>query len=177
MNKEKINELFNKNKNMRTLYIILIIGVIILFFSGSFTKKSEKTKSIEQTSIYDTAGETERRLEQILGEIRGVGKVKVMITYESSGETVYAADTTNESLSSDMGEGSLGKSQNQVKQSSKLVTASGEPVIRKEQLPEVMGVIVVCEGGDNTKTKADITNALKAVLNIAEHRISVFAGK
>lgn len=58
-----------KNKNNQLFAIILIIGVVLIFMSG--TEKKEEVKGVSE----------EARLEEILSDIKGAGNVSVMITY------------------------------------------------------------------------------------------------
>ena len=53
-------------------------------------------------------------------------------------------------------------------------TADGKnPYIIMENMPEVEGVIVVCEGGDNKILVSDITNAVESILGVPVHKIKV----
>ncbi len=111
--------------------------------------------------------------------MRGAGEVSVMITYEGTGEKYYAADVTSESStnSSDTAGQETSREQESAKQSTKLITPSNEPVLTKENYPKVQGVIVVCDGARDAQVKQDITSAVRAALDVADHKISVFARK
>lgn len=78
MDIKELNKII-KNKNNQLFFIILIIGVVLIFLSG-FTDSNKKTESLKTIS-------EEERLEQILSDIKGAGHVSVMVTYyESSKE-------------------------------------------------------------------------------------------
>jgi stage III sporulation protein AG len=47
------------------------------------------------------------------------------------------------------------------------------PVLIKQYFPQIQGVAVVCEGGDNTAVKERIINALSSLFNISTSKISV----
>jgi len=173
--KEKMCEIFNKNKNMQLLYIILITGVVIILIANSALLKDNKQSLHKSTdAIIDNSDNLQKELSHILSQIHGAGRADVMLTYEQTGEKHYASDITNEKNISTDG-GASARSQSQSKQTSKLVTMSKEPLLVKQSYPRVRGVIVVCDGGDDIQVKADITNALKAVLDVDDHKISVFA--
>ncbi len=176
MIKEKIGDVFEKNKNMKPLYIIFIIGIVIILFTNFFSSSKPREKSVDTDveSFCVTDDKIVKQIEKILSQIRGAGDVSVMLTYESTAEKHYAIDVTSES--SQNGEEVAG-ARTQSKQSTKLVTPSNEPVIVKQSFPKVMGVIVVCSGGDNVQVKANIKTALAGVLDVAEHKISVFTKK
>lgn len=105
--KKKLKEMFsfkaegnNKKKieNLVVFVIILIITIIIIntIWNGN-EKKSEntessdktlaKTENIQQENSKET-NELETKLENILQNIEGVGKVKVLLTYSESSTTV-----------------------------------------------------------------------------------------
>ncbi len=66
-----------KNRNNRVMLVILIIGIVIIMLSTMFTETDSRTEP-EKT---DYIGE-EERLGEILSEIKGAGKVSVMISYD-----------------------------------------------------------------------------------------------
>lgn len=60
-----------KNKNNQIFALILIIGVVLIFISGTSSEKTAVSKNADE----------EIRLEEILSDIQGAGSVSVMITY------------------------------------------------------------------------------------------------
>lgn len=130
-----------------------------------FTKNSDKkSDTAEPTDFYAYADLLEQELEQTLSRMAGVGKCRIVITFSDSGETVYAC---NESLS----DGTSGKVSSQ--KSYVLVSSRSEGLILKVSTPSVLGVAVICEGGDSTKIKNDVTEVLGRTLGISSDRISV----
>lgn len=104
------NEKSSKKKieNIVVFIIILIITVIAINSIWGGDKKQENksqdinqdiTKqlaSVEETSVTSNEEETlEKRLESILSNIDGVGKVKVLITYSESSEVVAMYNENN----------------------------------------------------------------------------------
>ncbi len=73
-------KIFFKNKNNRLFSVILIIGVVMIFLSNTGADKTTNQKK---------AISEEERLEEILSDIQGVGKVSVMITYYETKEYAY----------------------------------------------------------------------------------------
>ena len=47
----------------------------------------------------------------------------------------------------------------------------------RTESPKIQGVVVVCDGGDNSKVKNDVTNAVSALLGINVNHISVLKMK
>lgn len=99
-----------KIENIVVFIVILIITIIAInmIWSGE-DKKSENnsTNSIkiladesEESKIVEVSGDNlEYKLENILKQIKGVGKVKVLITYSQTSETLamYNEDTSQSS--------------------------------------------------------------------------------
>lgn len=67
-----------KNRNNRSMLVILIIGITIILFSSMFADKEN-----DKEDTHQLIGE-EERLSEILSQIRGAGRVSVMITYKST---------------------------------------------------------------------------------------------
>lgn len=120
----------------------------------------------------------EERLEQVLGEMEGVGRVKVMVNLSDTGERVVEKDnsvSTTTTAESD----SAGGTRTTTEQSSEEKTIyvdTGEetyPYVQKEKLPAIEGVVVVAEGGGNPATVSDISDAIKALFPVEAHRIKV----
>lgn len=157
----EIKEFLGKKKNIKAVYIIVIIGVMLLCFP-SFFEKEEKTESIISQSENISAKE----IEKILSQISGVGKCHVLITYKSSGEYVTAKDVTrkNDEKSVDTDEKNV-----------IIGSGSGEkPFIVRQNSPEVLGVLVVCDGGENAKIKSAVTESVCALCGISANRVKVF---
>ena len=93
----------------------------------------------------------------------GVGKCTVLITFSDGGETVYACD---EDLSSSEGKTDLSTQY-------VLVSSRSEGIVLKVYSPSVSGVAVICQGGDSSRVKNDITEVLSRTLGISGDRISV----
>lgn len=156
--------------NIKYLFIIFIIGIIILIFGNSMSGKDKEKKKMEETkesvSFERGAYAEEMRLEEILSEIKGVGRVSVMVSYENNGTSNYLSDSTYES---DAGEG--------VKKSEKVVMTAGEPVEYEKKFPKVKGVVVVCDGAKSENVRRDVVSAVCAVTGVYEHRVGVFENK
>lgn len=126
----------------------------------------------------DYTAALEERLAQVLGEMEGVGRVKVMISLSDTGERVVEKD--NAVLATTTAESdSAGGTRTTTERSSEEKTIyvdTGEetyPYVQKEKLPAIEGVVVVAEGGGNPATVSDISDAVKALFPVEAHRIKV----
>ncbi len=163
----KIFQLYNKLKKDRKSLIIILIGFagILLIFLSEFTTENEMQNTEIQTHNFYSAAVQKEELEQIISKIKGVGRVKVLITYEGTSENIYASD------SSEQIRGDEAKKDEEHIIIDKGNTEDG--LLLREIFPRVTGVAVVCEGGENPTVKNEITLMLKALFNISSNSISI----
>lgn len=129
---------------------------------------SSNVKAVNKENI-STAG-LNRQLEQILSQVDGAGKVRVLINYNQSGEKILAYD-----LESNTNEKESGKENNS--KSEVVYDGNKMPVILKEYMPKVEGVIIVAQGGNNENVKKQLIAGTVALLGIDEHKIEVLKMK
>lgn len=158
MNKEEFLKKL-KNKNNQIIYLILIIGVIFMIVLGG----DKQTKKEQPTSTV-TAVDQEKALTDILADIKGVGEVRVMITYYGGVEKDLAYETKKNQSNKDLSES----------EDKKAVLSSGEPVVVREKYPEVKGVIVTAQGAGNVGVKKEISEAVQTALDVPAHKVSVY---
>lgn len=136
-----------------------LLGLGLIFLSDSTGRTSGAAqKPIASAQIEAYEAQMERRLTELIERMDGAGQAQVMVTFEATGETVYALD---ERISQD------GSTQ------SEHVLAGGQPVTREMLLPTVQGVAVLCQGGDDVVVQARVTEAVSVLLGITTNRISV----
>jgi len=191
MEKKKISL---KEIGLPKLIMLFMAGILIILLSfpnifGGKTKTEESSQNsdniIQQNDTNMTSYDTntyitdmENKLENILRKVSGIGEVKVMITLKASKEQVTLKDSpyTQESLNEVDGEGGS-RTDNSVKreESTVLVTKDGnsEPYIIQELEPDVEGVVVIAEGGDNIDIVLDIMEAAEVLFNVPAHKVKV----
>lgn len=131
-----------KNKELIIGFIVILAVVLLYSTIGNVSTKSASSVNIEFS-------ETEKKLEKTLSQIKGVGKVNVMITYRNEENVVKATDSI------------FGGNKNEISTTEKCVN----------------GVIVVAEGGSQNQIKIEIIKATMTVLDINANQIQVFAMK
>ncbi len=144
----------------------------------------ELDSGVESGSFFSAAQEDsyerqlERRLEELLSHVEGVGAVEVMIVLESSGERIWRVDE-NRSVSSTKETDSSGGSrdvQSQELEETTILTGQGQeeaPLLEKELSPVIGGVIVSARGGGSPAVRTEITEAVEALLSVPAHKIKV----
>ncbi len=190
LNKVKIYfEKVNNKKFINNLFIILLGAIILLIIVNKFVDKgNQKPKYLidDKQKEYVAIGEEdyslylEEKLSSILSQLKGVGRVDVMITLESTVEKVTANDTTkvSENTIEEDAEGGTRKMERE-DLTVKVVTDGNNDglLIVKEIKPKVQGVIVMAEGADDPILKESLYEAVKTVLGIKGNKVQIFSSK
>ena len=172
------------------LLLILLAGILLLVIvfpvpeqSGSSPdQKTEDTEQVLSSDIRDN-GDYEKYLEEktarVLEDVEGVGEVTVMITLKSDGQKIIEKDQSSSSQSTDE-EDSGGGTRSVEDQSSdktsiyeQAADGTSTPYVSKELAPEVEGVVVIADGGDNAVVAQNITEAVQALFGVEAHKIKI----
>ena len=160
-----------KNKPWSDRWILLLIlglglGVLLLILGGQGEKKESRSASAEETApdpeAYAQA--LEERIETLCSSVKGAGQVRVTVTLKGGYRTVYATD---------------GRTSSAGVQSSTVLVGSGaseEAIFVCYENPEIAGVGIVCQGGDNDGVRRQIVSLVAATLDIGTNKIFVAAG-
>ena len=185
---EKIREFLQQKRWLqlkKTDWIaVALVGVLLLVVAmpsgGTGIHLAENKK--EDTAQEKTEQKYEKEdyaeyLEQVLGQMEGVGKVSVMVTVADQGEDIIEKDKTEHtSTVTNTDSGSMEMTTEKESGEETVYEESGgekAPYVSKEILPEIEGVLVVAEGGDSPRIVSDISDAVKALFQVEAHRIKV----
>jgi len=185
----KIIEYFKHMNNkdiMRNLFVVLIIGIILFILADIFinnsntrnitTDSESKVENINYNySDYSTL--LESKLENVLSQLKGVGKVKVMITLEDTTEIIPAFNTTknNENTKEIDSQGGTREIVREDMTMQMVTNEEGEPIVLKEIKPTIKGVIVIADGAENLEVKEMLYEAVKTVLGIPGNRVEIYS--
>ncbi len=176
--------------------LILILSGVLLFIivlptgDGNSAKKQKSAQvgtqsaqeNVRQQGETETQGgevsELEKRLEGVISQMAGIGKVKVMITLQSSEELIVEKDepversNTNET---DSAGGSRLITQMDCAPSTvfRTVGNDSEPYVVKTLSPKVEGVVVVAQGAGNGTVDKNITEMVQALFGVEAHKVKV----
>ena len=196
MNK-KVKELKKEN-----FVVILLVGILLLVIVWPVSEKEDT--QMAESGISDTINGTitdigtveeretnpagqdwvtyaeflEDTLEEVLYTMEGAGKVKVMITLESSGESIVEKDVTtgiDASTQVNADGGSHNTSGNEKTGETVYVQQDrvSYPYVKQIISPRVAGVVVSAQGGDNLTINKNITEAIQALFGIDAHKIKI----
>ncbi|MEG2036556.1 MAG: hypothetical protein RRZ93_01060, partial [Ruthenibacterium sp.] len=105
---------------------------------------------------------------------QGAGKATVMITLDTSGETVYARNEKS-NTETQSGEAGVQNRKSSFESDYPIIDtgSSDAPIVEAQLLPEIKGVAVVCEGGDDITVISRVTELVSVVLGLSTNRICV----
>lgn len=194
---EKLKKMFSKNdgnnkkkiENIMVFIVILAITIVAINYiwngdkqtkSSNAVPEAEGRNDVVQVSSEINYDENEEKLANILSNIAGVGKVKVLLTYSETStyvpiynENLKASNTTETDSAGGSRTVSETDSQKEViyKEDS---SGNREPVTQSIISPKIEGAIITAQGADNAEVKTSIVEAVEAATGLATHKIQVF---
>ena len=167
MAKEKLISYVKKYKYVA---LVALVGVVLMLLPSGGSKEQQDTAAPVNVSESYSLAETERRMEQVLGRIRGVGQVQVMLTLKS-GSSLQLAENRSDSLRD-----------TEDRQDRDVVTlnrGSGyEDVIVTEQTyPVYQGAVVVCQGAGDSTVHLAVLQAVSVLTGLSSDKITVVQWK
>ena len=190
----------NKKKieNLVFLVIVLIITVVVINYIWNGNKSSNKTitnsagiqlassktsQDTDSNQSYSSSNSEslEKRLEDILKNIEGVGDVKVFINYSESSETVAMYNENSKKSTTEETDKSGGVRKVEETDSQKEViyqeqNGNKTPIVQKTVEPKIEGAIITAKGASDINVKTNIIQAVEAATGLATHKIQVFQG-
>lgn len=190
---DKLKSWCRERMTKENMIVLALLGVLIMVIALPVGKKEEnsstesvltdRTSDRMETEPQTDAGlaetEMEERLEAFLSCMEGVGKVKVFVTYASTGEQVVEKDVP-QSFSQTSENDASGGSREILQQDSSEETiyttddrGNQVPYVKKTLAAQVEGVTVLAQGGGSVVIQKEITEVLEALFGIEPHKIKV----
>ena len=155
----------------RYRYVILVaaLGAVLLAWPRQETDTAIETTG-QHLSGESEVEKLEKKMEEILSKMNGVGRVDVLLTLESGGELVLATDSTLRYSGSP-------QNPDDYNRSNETVTVSGgngtDVVVTQEKSAKFRGALIVCDGGDNDRVRLKIIEAVCALTGLGSDRVAV----
>ena len=126
------------------------------------------TEAEETTEKEDYSAYLENKLERVLAQMEVSDNGESVVEKDASGSST----TTTENDSSG---GVRTVTEEQSSETTIYLETDGEsrPYVQKEKLPSIEGVIVVAEGGENSRIVSEISEAVEALFSVEAHKIKV----
>lgn len=171
--KDTFAALSDKKRAGQLVIVLGLLGMVLILVSELFpgtgadtqTNTDETQSATGVTSATATTStealyraELEMQLTALIEQMDGAGQTAVMITLVSSEEVIYAQDVNTSDTQSSQ---------------SHVLLEDGSALAETTLTPEVCGVAVLCQGGDDIIVVAKITNLVTALFDISSTRVSV----
>ena len=149
-------------KKYRYAAIVIVAGIFLMLLPIGEASASEETVP-NQREVSDSM---EERLCAILSQIRGAGRVQVMLTIAQGEETVYQFD---QDLTTD--EGGSSSQKDTVTVTDKDRGQSG--LITQVNPPRYQGALIVCQGADDPAVRLAISEAVSGLTGLGTDKIAI----
>lgn len=182
---EKINNGKNQKKIFLNLIILLLFGVLLILISNISVLGDKKEESIKQTTATQLIKEEssyekdlKNELTDTLSKISGAGHVNVMISFEGTEEEITATTINNSDRRTaekdkEGGERTINERNNNQTIVLSSENGSQKPIIVRKVNPRINGIIVVAEGAADIIIRERLQTAVKTLLSIPAHKVSV----
>ena len=182
----------NKKKIENLIFFAIVLIITVIAINIIWSDKKETNKEINNTSskqlasqldnnteVLENSSDLEKKLENILTKIQGVGEVKVFINYSETSEVVAMYNENSKVSNTEETDTSGGIRKIQETDTQKDIVYqedNGEktPITKKVVSPKIEGAIITAKGASNATVKANIIQAVEAVTGLATHKIQVF---
>lgn len=150
--------------------------------NNSYLYAGEENTGVQGQLYLESAEEytavMERKVEELLGQMEGAGRVKVIITLRSSSEKVVEKDapvSRTETTEADSGGGTRTVNSVETGESTVYTSEGGysEPYVIKTISPQVEGVVVLAEGAGSGSVSKNISDVIQVLFGIDAHQVKV----
>ena len=173
----KLKELFKKGEGKGCLFsryygvaLVLLAGICLMLWPTS--GETQEVAVAAADPGFDLQ-QQEEKLQQLLSQMEGVGKVQVMLSLQESSRQILAEDRKIQY------NGSVLQPEDLEKEEMTLTVSRGsgeeEVVVTQTVYPQYRGALVVCTGGNNAEVKLAVTEAVSVITGLRSDRISVCA--
>lgn len=154
-------------KKYRYVILVILLGVGMMCIPARQDDRREPSAAEVITAREQSM---EQRLEEVLAQIEGAGKVRVLLTEQTGQSVVYQTDRDSshtadtESLRSDT-----------------VIITDGERaqqgLIRQINPPVYLGAVVVCQGAESATVRLAVVQAVSNATGLGADKISVLKMK
>lgn len=167
-----------KLKSIKHIEIIAAVVLCVICVAAYFMFfASDKDTKVTSSDGSDLCNE----LADIVSQIEGVGKCKILITYDGSEQVEIAFDqetVTNVTTDSDSNSDRVTENTTTTSRPV-IITVDGkeQPLIINKKPAKINGIVVVAEGGDDVYVKINIIDAICALTNVNGNCVKVYKMK
>lgn len=180
---DKLKKLFLADKKLPLIVVLGLAGMLLILLSqfwGGAEDKSTKENALvvseAGTEADDYAAVLEEKLGGLIASIEGVGRAKIMVTLENTGEYVYAQEekrNVDTNIEERDGTSQKSSTKENIQQNYILMNGQKEALVKTRLEPKIRGVVIICEGADDIMVRQSVVNVVTTALNIPTTRVCV----
>ena len=143
--------------------LVLLFGICLMCIPKFPSEKPQQ--EITKQAETDAGVSLEQQLEELLSQMEGAGKVRVLLSVQSGVRYEYHRDMQSNT-----------SSDTEQLQSQTVFYREGNselPVLIGTEQPVYRGAVVVCEGADRASVQLNIVRAVSGVTGLSSDRITV----
>ncbi len=180
MELNRYKEIIEKYSKNNMVLLLVVVAIMAMIFS------TEKDEVVVQEQIIDEITTTEEytqsiqhKLTQMITSIEGVGNASVLVTLEGGISYEYATEErTSSDITQDVSSDSYTRTQQRDDTEENYIIISGEngeqtALVKQQIEPEIKGVVVVCEGGNEEVVQYNVIQAVTTALDIPTTKVYV----
>lgn len=152
-------------KEYRYVLLVLALGIVFMLLPQGGSEKKEEAVPQEQEVISEVT--LQEKLEEILSQVQGAGKVRVLLSEAEGKEIQYQTDEEE-------------RSQDAYQRDTVILSDSGRNqsgLIKQINPPKYLGAIILCQGADSASVKLALMEAVSNATGLTTDRISVMKMK
>ena len=154
-------------KKYRYVALVLLAGLVLMALPEGEDAQENTMQAKEETVCQENL---EDALSQILSQIEGAGKVKVLLTEAAGEEVLYQTDE-------DIDQSDQSRD---VRRETVLVTdaqRSQNGLVRQVNPPQYQGAVILCQGAGSPSVKLSVVEAVSDATGLTYDRITVLKMK
>jgi stage III sporulation protein AG len=176
----------NRKRTTQNIIVLAGLGVVLMVLSNYFKAEPEVsnvlpvTNAEKQMEVVESNEEKkmEQRLQTMLEQLPGVGRVDVMIVFDASKQLVIQQNIENNQQVTEEQDrnGATRQIHEQSKQSQTVMQQSSgnqQPLVVQTIQPKVRGVLIIAEGAERQAVKQMILEAVRKGLDVRLSAISI----
>ena len=146
------------------ILLVLAIGFLMMVFPVEKKEPVSVSSTMERQEVKQNS--LQKELEQLLSQLEGAGKVRVLLT-EAMGQQTYYQTDQNARKTMDSEE---------IQKDTVILTRadrSGGGLVSRIDPPKFLGAVVLCQGADKATVRLAVVEAVATATGLGADKISV----
>ena len=150
-------------RKYRYVLLVVLAGLFLMALPDGKNAKAPPEPAVAET---EPSQNLQTELEEILSQIQGAGRVRVLLTQREGEQTVYQTDEDSTSSG--------------VRADTVLLNGSDRSqtgLVQQVNPPVYLGAVIVCQGADSASVRLAIVSAVGSVTGLSTDKITVLKMK